>query len=215
MNFRKVGDVRKFCQKTGFRFSTQHDKVLETALAPEAIDDIFRWIIQDSKRPLLYEIGCSAGYSTTQIVQRLKEKGIERYQLIACDIEPQSVDRTSKRFLADKRIAVELRSGLDYSGIETCSVDGIFSFNAMVPFLEHCLRKGKNLYRTFLKESSRVLKEGKPLILTWLWEPLFLVKDGRKSGIPFRVRLYGSHRSIRPFLQILNIKEGKNGRETN
>ncbi|MEA1964833.1 MAG: hypothetical protein U9O41_06875 [Candidatus Aerophobetes bacterium] len=122
MDFREIKDVCKFCQESGFEFSTQHDRVLETA---------------------------------------------------------------------DERIAVELRSGLDYSEIESGSVDGLFSFNAMLPFLEYCLIKGKRLHRIFLKESSKVLKEGKPLIL---------VKNGRMSRIPFQLRLYRPHKSIELFL---------------
>ena len=213
MDFREIEDVRKFCRETGFVFSTQHDRVLETALTPEVIDDIFKWVTQYTKRPLLYEIGCSRGYTTAQIAQRLREKGVKDYRLIACDIDPRSVSWASEKFSADERITVELRNGLDYSEIESDSVDGIFSFNVMLPFLEHCLINGRRLHRVFLNESSRVLKEGKPLVLTWLWKPLILIKDKRMSGIPFQLKLYRPHKSIEPFLQIL--KEEKNERKSN
>lgn len=83
MNSAEVEDAPKSSQEPGFRFSTQHERVLDTASTPEANGDIFGWVAHGTKTPLLWEIGSSGGGSTAQIAQRVREEEIEDQQLIA------------------------------------------------------------------------------------------------------------------------------------
>ena len=83
MNSAEVEDAPKSSQETGFGFSTQHERVLDTALTPEANGDIFRWVAHGTQTPLLCQIGSSGGGSTAQIAQRLREEEIEDERLIA------------------------------------------------------------------------------------------------------------------------------------
>jgi SAM-dependent methyltransferase len=208
MNFRRIEDIVSFLGKSDWDSVSQHDNALEVALTPESIDDIFEMVTKNTDSPLIYESGCGSGVTTSQIYRYLHKKGIKNYKLVAHDINKSLVESAISKFSQDNRIIVELRSGSDYSDIPDRSVDGIFSFNTMIPFLYMYYTKKKNYsqHDDYLKETSRILKEGKPLVLTYLRVPFVLIKDSKiKKDIPFQVKLYNEHNSIEPFLRLLEF----------
>lgn len=142
MNFRKVEDVVNFLGESYWNSVYEHDNVLEVALSPESIDDIFDMITKNTDSPLIYESGCSSGFTTSQICKYLSEKGIKNYKLVAHDVRESLVGYANNRFSRDDRVVAELRAGSDYSDIPESSVDGIFSFNTMIPFLSEYYIKG-------------------------------------------------------------------------
>ncbi|MHA1975066.1 MAG: class I SAM-dependent methyltransferase [Candidatus Hodarchaeales archaeon] len=186
----------------------EHNNVLETAFSPESIDDIFDLLIENTDSPLIYESGCGSGITTSQIRKYLFERGIEDYRLIAHDDNEHLVAYANNRFSQDDRIIAEPKTGSDYSDTPDSSVDGIFSFNTMIPFLGTYYIREEDLsqHENYLRETSRVLKEGKPLVLTYLRVALVLIKNSKiKGSIPFQVRLYNEHASIEPFLKLLDF----------
>lgn len=208
MNFRRIEDVVNFLMEGDWNSVYEHDNILEVALSPESMDDIFDRITENTDSPLIYESGCGTGFTTSQICKYLFEKGIENYRLVAHDVNEHLVAYANNRFSQDDRVVAELRTGSNYSDIPESSVDGILSFNTMIPFLSMYYTKEEDLsqHEDFLKETSRVLKEGKPLVLTHVMVPLVLLKDSKiKGSIPFQVRLYNEHDSIEPFLKLLEF----------
>ena len=207
MNFKKIEDVVNFLEESEWDSINEHDNALEEALTPESIDDIFEMITKNTNLPLIYESGCGSGVTTSQICEYLSKKGINNYKLVAHDVNENLVKSASNRFSKDNRITVELRSGSDYSDIPDSSVDGIFSFNTMIPFLDMYYNKNGDFsqHENYLKETSRVLKIGKPLVLTNLQALLVLVKDSKIKDTQFQVKLYNKHNSIEPFLKLLEF----------
>lgn len=214
MNFRRIEDVVNFLRESGLGRGYPSNNALKVALTPKSIDDIFKKITKNTNSPLIYESGCGCGFTTSQICKYLSEKGIKNYKLVAHDVNESSLKSASSRFSQDNRIITELRSGSDYSGIPDSSVDGIFSFNTMIPFLSvYYFEKGDySQHEAYLRETSRVLKQGKPLVLTYLFVPLVLVKDSKiKKNISFQVKLYKEHDNLKPFLKLLEfVKPIKN-----
>lgn len=207
MNFRKVEDVVNFLGESDWNSVYEHDNVLEAALSPESIDDVFDMITKNTDSPLIYESGCGSGVTTSQICKYLSKKGIKNYKLVVHDVNERLVECANNRFAQDNRVVAELRTGSDYSDISESSVDGIFSFNTMISFLSsYYIKEGDpSQHEDYLIETSRVLKEGKPLILTYLYAPLVLVKVAKIEGIPFEVKLHSEHDSIKPFLELLEF----------
>ncbi len=210
MNFRRIEDVVSFLEESDWDSVYQHDNALEVALSSESIDSVFEMIAKNTNLPLIHESGCSGGVTTAQICKHLSEREIEHYELVAHDVNKSLVELASNKFSQDNRIVVELRSGSDYSEIPDKSVDGIFSFNTMIPFLSmyYIKKKDSSQHEDYLRETSRVLKEGKPIVLTHLFALLVLIKDTRiKKNIPFQVKSYKEHDSIKPFLKLLEFVE--------
>ena len=214
MDFRRIDDVVNFLRESDWNGVYQHYNALKVALTPESIDDIFEKITKNTDSPLIYESGCGGGFTTSQIRNYLTEKGIEKYKLVAHDVNEILLKFANNRLSQYNGIITELRSGSDYSDIPDSSVDGIFSFNTMIPFLSIYYSREKDLsqHEDYLRETSRVLKQGKPLVLTYLFVPLVLVKDSKiKKNIPFQVKLYKEDGSIKPFLKLLEfVKPIKN-----
>jgi len=207
MNFRRIEDVLNFLKESDWNSISQHNNILEVALPPENIKNIFDRITKNTNSPLIYESGCGGGITTAQICKYLSEKEIKNYKLIAHDVNEGLVKHANKRFSQDDRIIAELRSGSDYSDIPNNSIDGIFSFNTIIPFLGMYYTKKKDCsqHEDYLKETSRILKEEKPLVLTYLRAPLVLVKDSKIKDIPFQIKVYNEHDSIKPFLKLLEF----------
>ena len=205
MNFRRIEDVVTFLEKSDWDSVYQHDNALEVALSPQSIDSVFEMITKDTNSPLIHESGCGGGVTTAQICKHLAERGIEDYKLVAHDVNKGQVELAGHEFSQDSRVVVELRSGSDYSEIPDESVDGIFSFNTMIPFLNmyYIEKKDPSQHEDYLRETSRALKEGKPLVLTHLSAPLVFVKDSKiGKNIPFQVKSYEEHDSIELFLKL-------------
>jgi SAM-dependent methyltransferase len=209
MNFKEIKDILEFLGKSNWQGVGQRDNALAVSLTPKNIDDIFDMITQNTKSPLIYESGCGAGDATAQICEYLSKKGIKEYKLVAHDVDEHLLKLARNRFARDNRIILELRSSFNYADVPNESVDAIFSFSAIVPFLHMYFTKSEDnsQHKEYLEATSRVLKEGKPLVLTWSQVPLVLVKDSKIETIPFQVKVYDEHDGVKPFLRLLEFVE--------
>jgi SAM-dependent methyltransferase len=206
MDFRSVKDVLRHLESGDWSEGIQQENVLEVALDPTLIEEIFDRISSGTDRPVIDESGCGAGWTTTQIQRHLEERGLSEYRIYTHDIREGVLRTARSRFSGDERVKVGLRTGFDFSGFEDDSVDGIFSFNCMLPFLNHYGVTGKkDAHEFFLRETSRVLKEGKPLLLTHFRIPFLMVKDSSKREIPLEIRLFEDHEGISPFFDLLDV----------
>lgn len=207
-NFKKIEDVLRFLKENNNWDSVyEHCNALEQALTSQSVDEIFELITKNTKSPLIYESGCGSGVTTAQICSHLSERGINQYRLVAHDVRTSLVELARSRFSDNDNVELELRSGSYYSDIPDESVDGIFSLNTMLPFLDayYCVEKDSQVHKDYLRETARVLREQKPLVLTYLWKPLVLVKDSKiDRDILFGVKLYSKHLAIEIFLKVLD-----------
>jgi len=203
-----VEDVLRHLESGDWKEVDQHENVLEAALDPALIDEVFDRISAGTDRPVMDESGCGEGSTTAEIQGHLEGRGVSEYQIFANDIRESALRMARSRFSGDLRVEIGLRTGLDFSGFEEDSLDGIFSFNHVLPFLtEYGATGRKDAHEFFLKETSRVLKGGKPLLLTHSSVPFLLVKDPSKGDVPFEIRLFEDHHGISPFLDLLGIVE--------
>lgn len=214
MNLRSVENIINFLKNSKWNSISEHDNALEVALSKNK-DDIFKMITRNTNSPLIYESGCCSGISTIQICNYFSNRGIVDYKLIGHDVREYLVKYARKRFIRDNRISIELRGGSDYEDIPNESVDGIFSFNTMIPFLNIYYNKERNYsqHEDYLQETAKILKDGKPLILTYLRVSLILTKDTKREGIPFQIKFYDKHDCIKPFLKLLDPVELKNNQD--
>ena len=206
MDFRSVQEVLKYVETCDWKAVAQHEHGLEVAFDLTLIDEMFDRISSGTDRPVVDESGCGGGLTTDEIQRHLEQRNLSGYHIHTHDIRESVLGAARDKFSGDDRISVGLRTGFDFSEFEENSVDGIFSFNCMLPFLnEYSTTGNEDAHEFYLREASRVLKEGKPLVLTHLEMPFLLVKNSSKGGIPLEIKLFENHEGISPFLDLVDI----------
>ena len=215
MDFKKIEDVTNFLKDNIWNSEYEHNFALGIFNQRE-LDYIFDKITKNSSSPIIYESGCGTGVTTSQIIKNLKQRKIQNYKLIAHDINEHLINYAKNRFSKNNKIDLELRTGSNYSDILPNSIDGIFSFNTMIPFLAEYYFETKDIsqHRDYLEQTSRILKEQKPIVLTYIRAPLVLIKNSEvKRNIPFQIKTYDEHESIKPFLKLLDFNKPINNIE--
>jgi SAM-dependent methyltransferase len=206
MGFKSVEDVLRHLESSDWGGAVEHENALEVALSPLLIDDIFERSSSGTECPVIVVSGCGAGQTGAEIQHQLEERNLTEYQLYIHDIRESVLGIVQNKFAGDPRVSARLRTGFDFSEFEDGSVDGIFSFDCMLPLLNDCYLSGEQgAHEFFLRESSRVLREGKPLALTHRRFPLLMVKNSKKRKMPLEVRRFEYYEEISPFLDLLGV----------